>query len=484
LPVISGRAVRWFAAGGILAAFTVVFIQTAWVSDDAMITFRSVEQFHAGNGPRWNPHERVQAFTHPLWFALLALARLLTRDLILAVTALSFAAAAAAIAVAGRCAPHLLSWVLGFAAFVASRALLDYSSSGLETALVYLLLAVLFRLGPRPDRLRLWLVLSALLLCRLDLAPLLAPLAAMATARGTGRPWRIALGLLPLAAWTAFSVVYYGVPLPNTAYAKLLTGIPTAELVVQGLRYLAHSARWDPFTLLLIAGGSLARTPFGFALPLGVGLQVGYTVWVGGDFMAGRFLAPIAWLGLLALVGLTPRLRAPSAAAVAVTIAVFTLIPNRWATWDHREQRGIADERRYYTQSFGLRAYLANGRRVLRADGGGGPGASKVAIRYTIGWAGWSAPLDRILVDPLGLADPLLARLPCRPLWRVGHYLRDIPDGYLESLGSGENRIVDPALRAEYADLVLVTRGDLWAAERWAAIRRLNLAPRASIGGG
>ena len=54
-----------------VVAYTVaigIFVKNAWVAEDAYIVFRSVEQLFAGNGPVWNPHERVQAFTSPLWF--------------------------------------------------------------------------------------------------------------------------------------------------------------------------------------------------------------------------------------------------------------------------------------------------------------------------------------------------------------------------------------------------------------------------------
>src|SRR3972149_4054050 len=45
-------------------------IETAWISDDAFITFRSMENFLHGYGPVFNIGERVQTFTHPLWFLL------------------------------------------------------------------------------------------------------------------------------------------------------------------------------------------------------------------------------------------------------------------------------------------------------------------------------------------------------------------------------------------------------------------------------
>ena len=56
----------------ILLPFVLVYvwllIETAWISDDAYITFRSVENFIHGYGLVHNLGERVQVFTHPFWF--------------------------------------------------------------------------------------------------------------------------------------------------------------------------------------------------------------------------------------------------------------------------------------------------------------------------------------------------------------------------------------------------------------------------------
>ena len=43
-----------------------------WLSDDAFITFRYVQNIHAGLGVVYNPGERVEAYTHPLWLATLS----------------------------------------------------------------------------------------------------------------------------------------------------------------------------------------------------------------------------------------------------------------------------------------------------------------------------------------------------------------------------------------------------------------------------
>ena len=52
--------------------FAIVIIRTAWICDDAYITFRTVDNFVNGYGLTWNTAERVQVYTHPLWMFLLS----------------------------------------------------------------------------------------------------------------------------------------------------------------------------------------------------------------------------------------------------------------------------------------------------------------------------------------------------------------------------------------------------------------------------
>ena len=57
-----------------LALITVVAVfKVAWVSEDSFITFRYVSNALHGFGPVFNIGERVQGYTHPLWFVLLLL---------------------------------------------------------------------------------------------------------------------------------------------------------------------------------------------------------------------------------------------------------------------------------------------------------------------------------------------------------------------------------------------------------------------------
>lgn len=51
----------------LLILVSLVIIRNSWISDDAYITFRTLDNFLNGYGLRWNISERVQTFTNPLW---------------------------------------------------------------------------------------------------------------------------------------------------------------------------------------------------------------------------------------------------------------------------------------------------------------------------------------------------------------------------------------------------------------------------------
>src|SRR5262245_48696025 len=82
--LFQGRG-KWVLPALSVAFFIVVLIRTAWLSDDAFITFRTVDNFIAGYGLRWNVAERVQTYTHPLWMLLVAGAYAITREMYLTV---------------------------------------------------------------------------------------------------------------------------------------------------------------------------------------------------------------------------------------------------------------------------------------------------------------------------------------------------------------------------------------------------------------
>jgi arabinofuranosyltransferase len=79
-------------------------------------------------------------------------------------------------------------------------------------------------------------------------------------------------------------------------------------------------------------------------------------------------------------------------------------------------------------------------------------------------------------LDMFGLEDAFLARIPYQPEpdWRIGHFVRQAPAGYLQTVQSGKNQIENPCLREYYDVLHQVISGPLFTADRWKAIVGLN----------
>lgn len=498
---VTGR-LAYLPAVMMLCAYMAVVLRTAWVSDDAYITFRVVDNLSAGQGLTWNPGERVQVFTHPLWLLGVAALHALTHEVHFSVLFLSVVlSGATAVLVAARLAAGPLAALMAMSVLTLSKAYTDYSTSGLENPLTHLLLALftaalMAEPGGRAGRLAL---LSALIgLNRLDALLLVLP--ALAVVVLSSRRWsalgRAALGFAPLVGWFVFAVVYYGFPFPNTAYAKLNTGQPAGSAIGQGLLYLLNSLRLDPLTLTAIAAGVatpiLTRDRRHAALAGGVLIYLVYVVWIGGDFMSGRFLsAPL----LAAVVILTSVRGVPVAAAATLLALVWVLggLPPRSPLWSgedyghnlkYIDEDGLCDERAFYYDSTGLMA-AARGMRVPdHAHAAAGrawrdAGRTGVVVSQNIGFFGYFAGPGAYIVDELALSDALLARLPPprgEP-FRVGHVRRALPAGYVESLERRGAALVDSQVAALHADLERITRGPLWDGARWTAIWRLNVHP-------
>ena len=497
------------AIGAGLLALTLV-LTNGWMSDDGYVTFRSVEQFFAGNGPRWNPHERVQAFTHPLWFGLLCLIRFLSSDACLNALLLSLVCGVGAAFVLAKISTCRSNWTIAVLVLASSKAVIDFSTSGLENPLSHFvclafLLSLLNFATATPAQRQAQLVklswcLALATTLRLDLITLLG--VPYLWAFGSlvwmqrGISWRligkiVGASSLPIM-WTLFSTIYYGFPLPNTAYAKLGAGVPTKDLLPHGFAYLMNSLRLDGITLFAVALSLVAsfwsRRGVRIAMALGILCNLVYVVRVGGDFMSGRFLTVSMFLsvGLLASMRWSKSALLGVAAALLIYNSIQPYAPWRTdATYVNKviDDSGVADERGYYFQHSSLWLYLDSLKdrkpfpEIIWVKDAIEFGKSNyiATVMAAIGIFGYYVRLDQIVIDPMALSDPLLARTPVRGRWRVGHMLRDLPVGYAESIATGTNQIVDPDLHKLYDQLILVTRGPLFTLERWRAIAELNL---------
>lgn len=476
--------------------FGVVLIRTAWLSDDVLISLRSVLNVTHGFGLTFNISERVQTFTHPLWMLPLTAGYLTTGNVYFGTFLVSILTSLLAFWLIVRGAVSTSQAWLAAGLLIFSRAFVDYSTSGLENPLSNVLLALTVGvfLRPREDPRRLtWLatLASLLYLTRPDDVLLVAPLvvvAALEVRRPAAVIRSLALGSLPALAWTSFALVYYGFPFPNTAYAKLATGIHFGERWRQGLLYLVDSLDRDPLTLATIGVAVLValaqRRREGLALSAGIALYILYVISIGGDFMAGRFLVLPFVASVLLLTRLAP-LALPAAAPVYAVLLAAAIASGQWPLTSNGSygdaqirRSGIVDERAIY---FAAKSLLRADRRTFlepewpRPDGQ----PHKLNVLETCGLMG-SAGLDwgpyTHLLDECALADPLLARLPAvwNESWRIGHFRRLIPKGYRESLENGTNQIADPGVAALYDDIRAITRPEsVWSADRWRRIGKL-----------
>jgi arabinofuranosyltransferase len=503
LRLASRREAAAMALVGIaLALYGVVVVRTAWLSDDAYITLRTVDNFVSGFGLRWNVDERVQSYTHPLWLMLISSLYALTHEAYYTLVFLSLGVSVLALLVLCRRAATWPAALLAVVLLTTSKAFVDYSTSGLENPLAHLLLLLLWGLyvqaGEQSAR-RVWTLAflgSLVAVTRLDLVLLVVPPflhAAWCATRERRLLWWIrstALGLMPLFLWELFSIIYYGFPLPNTAYAKLdNSGQSAAALMSQGLYYVRHSLRSDPVALCALVGAAAAvvwrRRPHLVAVTVGIVLYGLYIVRIGGDFMIGRFLTVCVLGAVFVLSQIAWSFRTAFVASTAILIASLLAVPQTplRATPEDRvapgggyqAHRGVADERAYYAARNGLLSRHRSAPRhgwVGRRD----TRARCVLPRESSGVAAFTAGPAVHVIDQLALSEPLLARLPARAVifFRVGHVDRGVPPGYVETLATGRVAICDPTLARYYERLHVVISGPLFTRDRFEAIWQLN----------
>jgi arabinofuranosyltransferase len=501
---------RVVALAALVSVLSYAGLANAWVGDDSFITFRVIDNFLNGYGLTFNPPERVQVYTHPLWMALMTLAYALTREVIFTTSAVSLALNAATVLVFYRFSGRrMVATTLFVGCLVSSKALGDYLNSGLENPLSFLLLTVFFARALRiddggavtPPDLRALVGIAALgFVNRADSILLYGPTLAWLAWAGLRRaPARtlaaVAIGSAPAWLWLAFATIYYGFPLPNTYYAKVATGIPKSLLYQQGIAYVLNSIARDPVTLVTIALAIVVAVSMRRATALlaaaGSAMYVLYTVSIGGDFMSGRFFSTpflVALMVLVPVLGQDLRAAAATGAALLAYNLVTPLVPLKTTAeydgaWPWRLQNGIKDERGHYHRDTNILFF--DPLRTLPDQIWYKQGLSfrnspePVRVEGSIGYLGYMAGPDKYVVDRNALSDPLLARLPVSDRlyfeFYVAHYFRDIPDGYIESIAAGDNQLADPLLREYYERLRRVTRGPLFNARRFADIWRLNV---------
>jgi len=297
-------------------------------------------------------------------------------------------------------------------------------------------------------------------------------------------------GMLIVSTWLLFATFYFGFPFPNTYYAKLQALYPLGDYIVRGQDYYRAQLDYDPITLVLIFGGMIAaqihKRPEMQCLSLGVLLYMLYILWIGGDFMLGRFFALPAYIAVWLLVDLIHTTDWRWSFGITTSLLVSTVlylqyprthIPFNDARTDYEARdfliRNIADERAGYYQKNGLLSPKQRWPRSKKTE----KKTSKASVQCIgLGRSGLRTARHSYIVDACALTDPFLARLPAinDQDWDIGHLRRYIPEGYLDTLSTNKNQFSDPSMAALWTDIDLVSQHELWSIERVKAILRLN----------
>jgi arabinofuranosyltransferase len=261
LPVEWGERLRNYRlvilmAAILIAALTVAFWN--YTQDDVFITYTYSRNIAQGVGFVFNPGERVQGTTTPLWALVMGGAYRATPNLLHAGNVLSGLCLFAAALLAFNLLQTYASFLTAFAAVVLlATSPLIYASYGMETLLYGALLLLAFWFWSRNRRTAAILSAAALTWTRADGVVLGGTLCLLALLDGL-RERRflptLRLGLIYTAAiapWFIFAWLYFGSPLPNTFSAKqeFLRGI---EFVIQGIERWRSFYGGNPVSLLAL----------------------------------------------------------------------------------------------------------------------------------------------------------------------------------------------------------------------------------------
>ncbi len=354
----TARVSLWMSVAVIAVLFGWGAWQRRWIADDGLIVLRTVRNMLAGNGPVFNPGERVEANTSTVWTFMLYLGSVAGGPMRLEYVALFFALVlsvlgmALAMLGAGRLyAPSLVGrravmMPAGALIYIAVPPARDFATSGLESGLVLAYLGLLWWMmvcwsqAPlaRPEGRRFTATLACVAGCSVLIRPELALIGGLALIMmlAAAHGWRrralivIAGGLLPVS-YQLFRMGYYGLLVPSTALAKDAAG----DKWSQGLIYLSNFDRpyalWVPAMLIpalalvlsISAGGRVrvrrptpprpgraaraVQNPSMVVVFITVSglLQALYWIRQGGDFMHGRVLL-VPMFCLLAPVAVIP----------------------------------------------------------------------------------------------------------------------------------------------------------------------------------
>jgi hypothetical protein len=266
--------------------------------DDAYITFRYASNIVRGMGFVYNLGERVLGTTTPLYTLILSALHLFFTDLelvALVTNAVADVATAALmhlliVKVTGRHTTAVLCSLL----FVFSAGSIRFTSGGLESGVFVFLLLLSLWLFINERYIFSGISVALTALTRPEGLLLFFVVIIVYFFRFRRFPWHLALaGVGTLLPWTAFSIVYFGSPVPHSVLAKKISyDFPPMYAIKNLLGYLVTHI----LPLWVVGVSRLAK--YGFcAAVLGFGSVAAYRVWARSENFMAFWLFPIVYIG-------------------------------------------------------------------------------------------------------------------------------------------------------------------------------------------
>lgn len=383
--------------------------------DDAYISYRSARNLAHGDGPVFNPGERVEGYSNPLWMLLLSGSAVLGVEPPVAAKLLGLAFGAMTLALLAwmldrHVAASRLEVVLGGAFVATSAGFVYYAISGLETPLTTFQILLLGHLLLVRRPLGAALVSASLIVARPEGILFVLPLALhlrLERVRSGAAVKMLSIPLGVLALLLAWRWLYYGSLLPAPFHAKIDTGgtatrflrLHTRALVAYTVQGFA--ARECVLGLSVLGMVILFKPPFK-PLMLSVLLIVFFIWFAGGDWMAfSRFWVPaipllvLFWLGAIAFLRRV-LVRRPLRIALVAALVLLPVLFNAALTV-HR--LGELEANRNVNPAMHARTHVEVGK-FLRDRGRPG---DRVVVNE-VGAIGYYSDLH--VVDMLGLVSP------------------------------------------------------------------------------
>ncbi len=211
----------------IFLIFALVFAFTQFyfwndICDDSYITYRYVERFLEGKGITFNDGERVEGFSHPLWFFLLSFLKLILPFKIeFIANFLGFISSLFLLYfLIDYLKENLFSQILSSLFLITTPAFLYYSTSGLETNFFALLIFLSFYFSTKENWILVSIFLGLLSITRPE-GLLYGILFFIFNLKKIKEYLKfLPLFLFPFIFYEIFRIIYFNDIFPNTFYAK------------------------------------------------------------------------------------------------------------------------------------------------------------------------------------------------------------------------------------------------------------------------